>query len=211
MITHQPAWGSKPGSRAALFGLSLLLHAALLWLFLMAQPGQDRGQVWPRVSTDLVWIRTPPPKPAPPPPVAVVRPREPEAARPASPARRPRAERVAKGEQAEQAEQAAPEAKPPATPVTEPVAASTPPAPAFDREAALSSARRIATEGEPFRAGMALAQAPARPVYGETKDEKLGRAIAGAKRGNCLGPNAGGSLLTPLMWLIDKKDGGCKF
>ena len=214
MTKHQPLLRSMPGSRAALFGLSLLLHGALLWLFLLAQPGQDRERVWPQVATDLVWIRTPPPKAAPPAPApaaplapaAVARPREIAAARPASPARRPRAERLPK---TEQAAPAAPEAIP--APVTEPVVASATDAPAFDREAALASARRIATESEPFRAGMALAQAPARPVYRETKEEKLGHAIAGAKRGNCLGPNAGGNLLTPLMWLIQKKDSGCKF
>ena len=212
MTYLQKVWRSRPGSRSALFGLSLLLHAALLWLLLQAQPGQDRGRVWPQVSTDLVWIRTAPPKPAPP-PVALVRPREPVVASLAKPARRSRPERPERQVQAAPAAESMPEPaiEPTTEPTTEPVIAASPAAPAFDREAALASARRIATEGEPLRAGMALAQAPARPVYGDSKEEKLGRAIAGAKRGNCLGPNAGGNLLTPLMWLLQKKDSGCKF
>ena len=202
-----PVWpGVRSGPRAGLFGLTLLLHTALLWLLLLPhQPDQDRSAAH-RV-TDLVWIRTPEPVPAEA-RAAVTRARkveQPEKARPSVAARPLRR---------------APPIPAPAVParpepgtasMAQPVLAVEPAPPVFDRAAAMAAARRIATEGEPFRSGMAVAQTPARPVYGETKDEKLGRMIAGAKRGNCLGPNAGGSLLTPLMWLIDKKDGGCKF
>lgn len=68
----------------------------------------------------------------------------------------------------------------------------------------------MAGEPDPARAGTAVAQFDRDRQLRETETEKLGRAIAGAKRADCIGPNARGNLLTPLAWLLDKKGGGCK-
>ncbi len=188
---------NRRSSRAALFGVSLLIHALLAYLFLLAQPRSADPQRQ-RVSMDLVWIRTPPPRPAAlPVPVAA----------PVVLARA-RAMTVRTRKTAPVTRELAPA---PAV-VTEPVVAAQVVTPEFDREAALAAARTIATEPERWQAGMAIPKPAARPVYSETKEEKLGRMIAGAKRGNCIGPNAPvGNLLTPLGWLLDKKGGGCKF
>ena len=200
MTSPQPALALNRSSwRAALFGVSLLLHALLAYLFLLAQPRAADSQQQ-QTSTELVWIRAAPPRPVAlpspvPAPVVVARART----------VRTRTTRVVKHERD-------PGAAPVPAPAAEQAKAVEPATPAFDREAALAAARTIATEPEPWQAGMALARPAPRPVYSETKEQKLGRMIAGAKRGNCIGPNAPiGNLLTPLGWLLDKKNGGCKF
>ncbi len=198
MTSGQPGLTfNRPGSRAAMFGVSLLIHALLAYLFLLAQPRAADPQRQ-HVSTDLVWIRTPPPRPVALPapvkaPVVVAR-------------ARPITVRTQKNAPVTR------EPGPTAAPVPEQAVAVQAATPAFDREAALAAARTIATEPERWQAGMAIPKPAARPVYSETKEEKLGRMIAGAKRGNCIGPNAPiGNLLTPLGWLLDKKGSGCKF
>lgn len=76
-------------------------------------------------------------------------------------------------------------------------------------EAARKAARKIATEKDPVRAGTLAAQLEAHPLYPDDKETALQKGIAGAKRGDCL--KQSGNLLTPLFWLLDKKDHGCKF
>ena len=83
--------------------------------------------------------------------------------------------------------------------------------PVFDRSAALAAARGLANERDPGRADLPVGQFDSRRQLRKTEAEKLGQAIASGKRGDCIAANGGGTLLTPLMWLIDKKDHGCKF
>ena len=177
---------------AALFVATVLLHAAALML-LLAMLAPKRGKDHPAPAIAVVWLRAPEP---PLPPAAA------PAARPAL--ARPGRKRV-------------PDAARPAGALTVTPMAAAPdnviarPEPVFDHAAALAAARKLAGQPDPARAGTVGAALDARRVLSETEDEKLGRKIASGKRGNCLQPNGGGSLLTPLMWLIDKKDSGCKF
>ena len=78
----------------------------------------------------------------------------------------------------------------------------------FDMNAALKTARKVANEKDPARAGTAVAQLDDHPLYPE-RETQLARDIAGAKRGDC--KNTGAGLLSPLIWLLDKKDHGCKW
>lgn len=187
-------------SRAALVGAAVLVHLLLFWLLFtsMRTPAVPGA-----ASAYIAWVDIPLPQPPPPPaanaPAASL---APEA--PAKPSRPPKKREVRTDMVAVPAE-AAPEA-PPVADVTAPEESK----PAFNREAALAAARTMTHLPDPAREGTALAQFDARKMREETEQEKLGRKIAGAKRNDCIGPNASGNLLTPLMWLLDKKGSGCK-
>jgi hypothetical protein len=179
---------------ALLFAASLLLHlGALLLLLDLPAPGRQRDH-GPSPALKLTWIRMP--EAVPPPATAAPA----AAARPRLALRRVRAPRAAPASAAMDL---------PAAPTASPAGADT--TPVFDREAAFKSARKLAGEPDPARAGTVGAQLDARRALLETEDEKLGRKIASAKRSDCLKANGGGSLLTPLMWLLEKKGSGCKF
>lgn len=76
----------------------------------------------------------------------------------------------------------------------------------FDIEAARKAARKVAVEKP--APGTLAAQLQAHPLYPEDDRNKLEKDMARAGRPDCL--KAGGNLLTPLFWLLDKKDHGCK-
>ena len=76
--------------------------------------------------------------------------------------------------------------------------------------AALKTARKVANEKDPARAGLPVAQLDDHPLYPERTGSELATKMEGAKRQDCLGPNANANLLTPLFWLLHKKDHGCK-
>ena len=191
------AWRpARPASRAALLGVTVLLHAALLAVFMasgpvLAPPGSASAM-------QLVWIR--------PPPIAPASVAAPAAPRQANRQRRARLVRPPDRERELPARSANAAPGRPAAPLSAGPAAE----PVFDRNAALAAARAMASEPDPARAGTAVAQFDRDRRLRETDTEKLGRAIAAAKRGDCIGPNARGNLLTPLTWLLDKKGGGCK-
>lgn len=77
----------------------------------------------------------------------------------------------------------------------------------FDIEAARKAARKVAVEKP--APGTLAAQLQAHPLYPEDDRNKLEKDMARAGRPDCL--KGGGNLLTPLFWLLDKKDHGCKF
>lgn len=179
----------------------VLLHLAFLygWRYAKPPPLPDAG---PRVESITVWIRPPKPiiKPLPPPPpVARVEPqREKKPLRAAAP---PRAAPAAPAsETVPHAITAAPAPTP-----ADPLATD---APKFDMEAALSTARKVASEKDPAKAGTAVGQIPDKPLRTETR---LARDIASGKRGDCRTAYAGAGLLAPLVMLLDKKDSGCKW
>lgn len=188
----------RPWSGVALFSVSLLLHAGAL-LLLLHLLGPKRDQEPPSSSIALVWIRAPQ---VPAPPVAVVPPTPAPQRRAA--AKSPRSRPVMAARAADTLN-VAPVAAPAAVPDPVPDAR-----PVFDHAAALGSARKLASEPDPARAGSVGAQIEARRVLSETQDEKMGRTIASGKRSDCLAANGGGSLLSPLMWLLQKKGSGCK-
>lgn len=178
---------------------SALLHVAALAL-LLAQLAPRRVDEPARQAMSVVWASAVRPLAAPPvEDLAMARPKARSGARRMTP----------------RAALAAPAAPVPAAadsvaPVVVSEVRASAPAPVFDRQAALAAARQMASQGEPARAGTVGAELDARRVVLETDTEKLGRVIASAKRSDCIKAQGGGSLLTPLMWLLDKKGSGCK-
>ncbi|WP_332853816.1 hypothetical protein [Duganella sp. S19_KUP01_CR8] len=204
----QPAPMRRPGIGAGI-AVSLALHLALIFGYRLAAPTAPDEQRPAKTMT--VWLRTPePPKPV----VARVEP---------PPQPKPEPVRARKRERPQLANRASPPA-PAAEPapvtaqaITLPAPASTAPDPLhpelqpkkFDMNAALKTARKEANAKDPARAGLPVAQLDDHPLYPEERESKLGRDIQGATRPDCR--KGGGGLLAPLIWLLDKKDSGCKF
>jgi hypothetical protein len=197
---------------AVAVGVSVLLHALLLYGYRPHRPAPAPQDQAPRTLT--VWLRAPAPTPTP---ALRPMPSAPLAEAPARRSEKPRKPVPGKEEKDKLAGQPAaiaPAAAPsgniaiPAAPaVADPFAESAPARPAFDMEAARRVARSIATEKDPSKAGTPLAQLPEAPIANETR---LARDIAGAKRGDCKDGVPGG-LLAPLLLMMDKKDSGCKW
>lgn len=78
----------------------------------------------------------------------------------------------------------------------------------FDMNAALKTARKVANEKDPARAGLPVAQLDDHPLYPENHETQLQKGVASAKKGDCLQKGAGLGLLAPLVWAFDKH---CKF
>lgn len=191
----------KPPARLGLLAATLLLHWGLLAVFLGSgpAPAPDRQSR----TMDIILVAAPPPV-TPPPPVLV-----------SPPARARSTGAVRVRPQRRAAPQASPEAaiQAPAIAIQSVRAPAAAPEsqPVFDRSAALATARAMANDKDPARAGLAVAQFD-NERFGPTASEKLGKAIASGHRKACIGREAApGNLLTPLMWLIDKKGRGCKF
>ncbi len=175
----------------------VLLHGALLygWRYAKPPPLPDAG---PKVESITVWIRPPTPIiKSLPPPLATVAPQREQ--KPLRAAASPRAAAPA-AEPVPNAMKVAPSP----TPADPPVAG----APKFDMEAALRTARTVASETDPAKAGTAVGQIPEQPLRTQTQ---LARDIASGKRGDCRTAYAGAGLLAPVLMLLDKKDSGCKW
>ena len=179
--------------------LSLLVHAVALLAWHPHQPAQRPADAPASISI-AVWLRAPPvPKAAP------VRVSAPSAAKPKpSTAARSKSRRAPPDLIALPAPSPAAPARPDAFTVEAP---SAPSAPRFDLEAARKTARALANEPDPARAGTAVAQLPPRPLETETR---AARAISRASRRDCKDGIPGG-LLAPLILMFDKKDSGCKW
>lgn len=186
--------GPRPSRLAVGLALSFLLHAALLFAWRQGPPA--RPPPHSALAPITVWLRPPPPPKPVPAPVPASAGKAP-AARAATPRRRVAADVIALPQEADAA-------APPHAFTVEP---PEPAAPRFDHDAARRLARQVASEPDPARAGMAVAQLPAKPLATETK---AARAIARAKRRDCKDGLPGG-LLGPLLLLMDKKDSGCKW
>lgn len=209
----QPAPLRRPGIVAGI-AVSLVLHAALIFGWRLAAPSAPDE---PRPAKAMtVWLQPPPP---PKPIVAKVEPPPPPKREPLPPRKRERpqvAERTSPPKAAVAATVEPTPAPAAAQAITLPPA-STAPDPLhpelepkkFDMNAALKTARKEANAKDPARAGLPVAQLEDHPLYPEQRDSKLARDIKGAARPSCL--KESGNLLTPLFWLLDKKDSGCKF
>lgn len=211
---------SRPGGIAIGVAISIMLHAMLLY--------QSRfGWTTPTPvlqppETITVWLRPPPvapptvqPLPPPrvpltvqtePPPKKEIRkersPRKPAPANVPPPEATPAPAAEAPG-MTWVAPAPAPDAPAPADPFAEPA----PQAGKFDMEAARRSARKVASERDPAKAGTAVGQIPEKPLASETP---LARKMSRAARGDCKDGIPGG-LLAPLLLAMDKKDHGCKW
>ena len=205
----EPARLRRPGMVWGI-AVSVVLHALLIFGYRLTAP-QAPAELPPK-ETMTVWLVPPPRPPAPavvklePPPVKQVQPREREKKVEVA-----RASRPAPADTAEDK---------PSQAITLPAPASNLPDPLyperqqqqakqFDMNAALKTARKVANEKDPARAGLPVAQLDDHPLYPERTASELATKMEGAKRKDCLAQP--GNLLTPLFWLLEKKDHGCKF
>lgn len=201
---------SRPGGIAVGVAISIVLHLTLLYGTRFG--GQARPPAAQAPETITVWLRPAPvvqPLPPPSAPLTV------ETGTP--PPKKPPRERAARKPVPASAPAApATAAEPgmtwvapaPAQPASgdlfaEPAAGP----PKFDMDAARRSARKVASERDPARAGTAVGQFPEKPLASETP---LARSISQAARADCKDGIPGG-LLAPVLLLMDKKDHGCKW
>lgn len=197
--------------------ISLLIHAGLLALFLHQRPAPPaaRPSRWLTVSL----VPTPAPRTVP-----VQEPVQPPPGRPAE--SRHKAPAVAKAPARPQPprhpDQEAPRNSTaitmiPATPADPPdpfAAAPARPPGAFDANAALQSARKLAV-AKAGKDDPAVAQLRDKPAGGLAGENELAKGIKQATRPDCLTSSAGAGILAPLLIaaqvLTDKKDHGCKW
>lgn len=209
----QPSLRRRPGLVAGI-GVSLALHLVLLFGYRVSHPpAREQPQ-----RSMTVWLQ--PLKPPPmvariePPPPPQPRRDKPDVAR-ATPRVRnaPTASTTPQAAEPQPAVAAQPQVQP-----AESQAITLPPAPdplhpeqqpkQFDMNAALKTARKVANEKDPARAGLPVAQLDDHPLYPENHETQLQKGVASAKKGDCLQKGAGLGLLAPLVWAFDKK---CKF
>ena len=207
-----PARLRRPGMVWGI-GVSAVLHAMLIFGYRLTSP-QAPAELRPREAM-TVWLVPPPRPPAP-----VVLKLEPPPVKQAQQRERDKKLEVARASKPAPAETA--DEKPSqAITLPAPAPASNLPDPLypeqqkqqqakqFDMNAALKTARKVANEKDPARAGLPVAQLDDHPLYPEQTGTELATKMEGAKRKSCL--NQPGNLLTPLFWLLEKKDHGCKF
>ena len=206
LTLDEPARLRRPGMAWGV-AVSVVLHALLIFGYRLRVP--EAPPAPPPRDAMTVWLVPPPKPPAPvvvklrPPAVEPVRPREREK-------KVVRAEKPMPKAEANNA---------PSQAITLPAPAANLPDPLypqqqqqakqFDMNAALKTARKVANEKDPARAGLPVAQLDDHPLYPEQTASELATKMEGAKRKDCL--TQPGNLLTPLFWLLDKKDHGCKF
>lgn len=217
--------------------ISLLLHAGLLAM--LVQPAGPPRDAAPEARRMMVWLTPPPMRASPASPLPAARP--PTAApqqdrrQPARPAPHPGLAGPAgeTGAPTHAGTPATPAALPPPSAPTvtmlpapsgagpdlpaDPFAAAPAPAPVkgrFDVDAAMKSARKLAT-AKSTRDDPPVAQIYDKPLYGLPNDTPLGTAVARTARPDCKNVAAGTGLLAliivPAMILTDKKDSGCKW
>lgn len=191
-------------SRSLAWTLSLLAHGlAFAWLSLaLPQQGQRREDATPDVHFVLVTPRPPAPRPQAAPAPA------PAALTPPRAARKPfaRAARLAPRTDTPQPLVMPPDrpAPAPAFTVTAPAAAEGSEERGFDMAAARTAARAAIASDD-------AAAGPPRPLRA-TRDERLGRRIEEARRGDCQTQYAGAGLLAVIPLVKDTLTGtGCKW
>jgi len=186
-----------PRRHALVAGLAIsaLLHALLLFYVRMpdVRPADTDRRRW----TQPLTVRLLPP------PVV-----------PSEPATEPKAtatERTARPRRAPpQAIAIVPQRGVPAATVPAPTPEPTPPAePRVDIAAARAAARGMANDLKAPSGNWAAEKLNKDKEFGETRDERLGKAVANSARPDCR--SGEGGLLAPLLWMMDKKDSGCKF
>lgn len=203
-------WPAARHSRAMHWGIaaSLLLHAALLQMFLhheAAPPAPEH-----RTFTDLTLflLPTPPPAPAQAPRLEPIAPQM--ALRNA---RRPTSDRGKKDLTP------APAASPIVNETIHAQANEQPALPGsrprLDLDAALKMAGKIARDPNSVRDDRAVAQLKNHPLEAGNPDSRLAQDIQRGARADCLQSQSSKGLLAPLFLVADavlsKKDGGCKW
>jgi hypothetical protein len=203
--------------------VSLALHAALIFGYRLAVPTRPPAAAPHQTMT--VWLHPyPPPKPmqmVAPAKQAAPRTIRTDVARTGPPTRVQMPERMPERTPAQAAAPAtaSPSSTPPTTvaaaPITQPGEPYDPlraePAQPFDMEAARTAARKVASDRDTLRPDSLAKRMEEHPLYPEDRETQLQKGIAGAKRADCRTSAAGAGILAPLVWLLDKKDSGCKF
>lgn len=195
----------RRGGLVAGIAVSILLHVLLLAMLRApsAPPAQPDARRW----TQPLTIRIVPPPP-PPEPVTRAEPPKPPVAKRDKPVTRPAPARAAPGrtesDKAERTEMTVVSPKPAE-------AAPSDSAPTFDPDAARAAARAMANDLDTPSGNWVGEKLKKEKERQETRDERLGRNIAGSARPDCKTAYAGAGLLAPLIMLMDKKDSGCKF
>lgn len=223
MRSHSYTFGHPPVHRpgmAPAIGISLALHLLLLLGYRNSAP--EPPAELPPQRTMTVWLLTPKPVPAISAPAAsaaaaALPPRKSDGTAerrttpvPAYAATPPAARAADAAASASASSNRAATAAAASTAETaadyDPLRADSAPK-AFDMEAARREARKVAVEKP--TPGTLAASLQAHPLYPEDRESQLAKDVKGAGRADCL--KQAGNLLTPLFWLLDKKDHGCKF
>ncbi|MRW90253.1 hypothetical protein GJ699_09675 [Duganella sp. FT80W] len=196
LITFNPPSRTRRPGIVAGIGVSLLLHAVLLFGYRLSSPP---AQV-PAQRSMTVWLQ--PPKPVKlPPQLAKAEP--PPPAKTATPTRsKPAPAAVTAAVQPQPAQPAETLA---ATPAPDPLYPDQQPK-KFNMDEALKIARSVAKDKA--APGTLAAQLDAHPLYPEDHQTQLQKGVASAKKYDCLQAGAGAGLLAPLIWALDKH---CKF
>ncbi|SEO30681.1 hypothetical protein SAMN05428959_106217 [Duganella sp. CF517] len=206
-----PARPRRPGMAWGV-AVSVVLHALLIFGYRLTAPPAPAEL--PPKEMMTVWLVPPRKAPAPAPVLARLDPPPAKRVRPRERANMAEVARAGKPAPADTAEDRTAQA------ITLPAPPSNAPDPLypeqtqqqarqFDMDAALKTARKVANEKDPARAGLPVAQLDDHPLYPERTATELATKMEGAKRKSCLN-QPGGNLLTPLFWLLEKKDHGCK-
>ncbi|NRR29992.1 hypothetical protein HSX11_07310 [Oxalobacteraceae bacterium] len=220
-LTRYGAASRRRWGIAAGVAVSLLLHGVLIFGYRFGLTPAPLPQL-PHAEMLTVWVRpAPPPTPVkPPPPPEPVKPKEPPrvlAQQPPKEKEKPERLPAPARELAQKPDSAPPVTEsqaitlpgpvsaPPPDPFAEPRAADA--KPAFDMDAARRTARKMANEPDPAKAGTALARLPQKQLESETE---MAKRVSQAKRPDCKDGLPGG-LLAPLFLMMDKKDHGCKW
>ncbi len=204
-MANQSRWPAAVSRRAMSLGLllSLVLHAGLLQLFRLHKT-IDAGPATQAAMTLLLLPAMPPP----PIPVRTLSPAKPVVVQHGSRPEKssPRANTITPPQLVSPRENS----------ISDTAAISPPPdrQPRVNLDAALKTARQIATDPASRRNGSAVSQLQTHPLEARP-DSRLAQDIQRSARADCLDVGRPFGLLAPLVLAADavlsKKDGGCKW
>jgi hypothetical protein len=209
-MSNASRWPAARHSRAMHWGIavSLLLHAALLQMFLhhdAAPPAAARSRF-----ADMTLFLLPAPQPrlalAQVQPMASIAPQ----------AARRNAHTAPRSGNKNETVQLPPTTESAAihpAPQEQPAAPGA--RPRLDLDAALKMAGKMAKDPNSLYDDRAVAQLKTHPLEGNNPDSRLAQGIKSSARADCINADQPGNLLTPLFLLADavlsKKDAGCKW
>jgi hypothetical protein len=81
----------------------------------------------------------------------------------------------------------------------------------IDPDAALSSVPDVLKQLDREKRQQPVGQLMDKPLYGPQEETRLAHQVAKAGRADCLKEGGGAGLLTPFVWLAQKKGTGCKW
>ncbi|NKI70627.1 hypothetical protein GN109_14455 [Collimonas pratensis] len=211
-MSYASRWPAARHSRAMRWGIavSLLLHAALLQMFLHHDAAPPAASQSTFADMTLFLLPTPQPRLA----HAQVQRLEPAAPQAAQRNSRRPASNSSKKNMA-QPLAASPSVNETIHAEAKEQQASSEPIPRVDLDAAVKMAGRFAKDPNSMRDDRAVAQLKNHPLEADNPDSRLGQDIQRSARADCLQSQSSKGLLAPLFLVADavlsKKDGGCKW